>query len=338
MAKNPKRICVECKREMHIPKSRQHCQHCRTRRTAVNNGTVLPPDYKDTTYAPYKEPMIKNDTGYGYVGAIVQSTNGSHIQCNECGYFYGNLAGHVLNYHKIAPRDYKIKYGLRVRDGLVSPMYKELARERFKDHPITERAAEYALLAKAALAKSRADGMKPYNLDTGGSWIPQLRNERGVCADQLLEKIKQLAADIGRTPNYNDFGRAYGWGAACSVQTLHGSWDKAIIKTGLLHWKAKRRQNVDAQKDKILTQIIEWYKTHHRTPRTVDFDTDDDLPSALLVQHYFKGLNIARKLAGVPILVQEKAGQPWVESFDYSIDIRAKKNVKKDADLKREQP
>lgn len=311
MAKRTKHLCEQCGLERNFESNRKTCDACRRFNARVGRGEVLPPDYADTTYKPYKDPMIKNDTGFGYIGAIVQTKSGSHIQCNLCGYFFGDLGLHIANYHREDVREYKIRFGLRVKQGLLSPQVREIRQRIYNEKPLRHSNAENSIKARAALKKKRDEGEKAYNVKEG-SWIPQLRNERGQCAAQLLEKIKELAKMMNTRPTEEKFISEYGWGAMESVKTLHGSWSKAVKKAGFDDYNAHRKKQSLKKVDEIIKDVIDWYETHERTPQWSDFNNDDTLPSYFTVKHHFKGLNALRRAAGIPELIN--VGGQWVES------------------------
>src|SRR5579859_1821499 len=115
-----KKICPQCKQKKNIAKSRKICEACRDHNYKISSGQIRKPDYPKTTTAGYKEPMIPVEDGFGFYGAITATKDNKHIQCHECGYFFQNLATHVNQGHKMSTKDYKEKFGLRLKDGLVS--------------------------------------------------------------------------------------------------------------------------------------------------------------------------------------------------------------------------
>lgn len=309
MSEPIKKKCESCGQVRKVPKNRKLCHHCRRLQWQVSKGEILPPDFEDTSYEPYKDPMIPNESGFGYIGAIIQSKSGSHIQCNECGYFFRDLGQHLKHYHKIEARDYKLKYGLRVSKGLISPQMRVQKQKTFNEHPIRQRAKENSVLAQKALKESRAKGKKPYN--DNNSWIPQLRNERGVCEEQLKVRIKQLAEKYGRPPLYSEFIEEFGSGAMFSVRTIFGTWNNALLRTGLPTYRQRVKTKTKNSAQAILNMMSDWYDEHNRTPQYSDFVNDDNLPTPKRVLYYFGTINKAREEAGIPLL--ERRNGKWIE-------------------------
>lgn len=299
--------CKGCGEKRLIQRGRKLCNGCKRLQNDLSSGAVLPPDYQDTTYKPYKDPMIPNESGFGFVGAIVQTKTGSHIQCNECGYFYANVGVHLRNKHKIDPREYKEKYGLRLKQGLLSPMERERALIRWNTLPQRKYQKKNAKKAQQAAREKRARG----DMKTGGqTWLPQLRNERGRCADQLVEKVKQLYQKLGHVPTSDEFKEEYG-SAYNSMKTMHGSYDEAVKKAGLTGWKQRLRERTEKNAEKALLNIFDWYQENGRTPQWKDFNQENILPATGSVQKWFGNVSTARRMARVPDLVNKNG--KWVE-------------------------
>lgn len=70
-----KKKCVECGYIRKIPTNRERCQYCRALPGRVKRGEVRPPDYEHITIEKYKQPMIKVENGFGYIGAITETTD-----------------------------------------------------------------------------------------------------------------------------------------------------------------------------------------------------------------------------------------------------------------------
>lgn len=295
--------CDQCGEIRKIPVNRKKCYACRDMNQKILERKILTPDYAETTVDKYKEPMEKVKGGYGYLGAITETKDGKFIQCHICGYFFEKLGAHVKR-HKIAPREYKIKFGLRVHDGLMSPIAREEAQIRYNRDT---RGKENQKKATAAAMEKR----KRKNWKTGGNqWNPQTRNERGNCKEQTLAKIRKLAEMYDGVARFNDYTREFG--DPGTVQYWFGSWQKAVKAAGLETYYARMRRMAKKNKKDALKQMQAFYKKHGRTPQSSDFNSDDDLPAHTAMTRWYGTLNNARIAANIPVLAFVP-GKGWEE-------------------------
>lgn len=300
------KICEQCNHEKNIDPKRKICYGCREFNRRLANGTVRPPDYALVNTRAYKDPMEKIKDGFGYYGAITQTNDGELIQCNICGFYYANVGAHVRIKHGVAPRDYRIKYGLRLKENLLSPATTKKFRDLFNaGHRYTKE--QLQAMSRKGQAVLKAKGYKP----GGDMWTAQTRNEKGMCKDQTLAKIHALAEKMDGQPNENSFYREYGWGQKNVIAHWFGSWPEAMKVAGYRTFRENSQIN---KEDRILTaleQISNFYTLHGRTPQFSDFKSNDLLPPPSSVSHWLGNLNNARHEAGVPVLVPK--GRKWVE-------------------------
>jgi predicted transcriptional regulator len=66
------------------------------------------------SYTPQADPSLPP------IGALVFSDDGETIQCHVCGEWYANVGAH-LRKHKITPKQYREKFGLRRGTALAAP-------------------------------------------------------------------------------------------------------------------------------------------------------------------------------------------------------------------------
>lgn len=304
MKKSSKRKCEQCKKVRPIREGRKICYSCRTLQANISSGKMRPPDYPDTTTAGYKEPMEAVKNGFSYYGAITRTTDGKMIQCHICGYFVSKLGAHIIK-HDIKPLDYKIKFGLRLKEGLLSPVAKLKAQETYNKNA---RAAQH-LKTITQLAKKRREE-KPWKTG-GGDWSAQKRNERGLCKEQTLAKIRQLAALRGGVARHEDYAEEYG--CTDAVRHWFGSWSKGVKAAGLENYTDRVGANKAIAQERTLQNMVAFYEQQGRTPQNADFTSDNGLAVAKTVRGWFGTLNNARQIAGVPQLVWYKG--KWVEQM-----------------------
>lgn len=309
-----KKVCTVCHEKKNIPKSRKVCAACRTFATRVKSGQILPPTYDQTTVAKYKEPMEEVENGFGYYGAVTETTDGEYLQCHICGYFFKRLSAHVPH-HDMTSREYKQKFGLRIQEGLMSPVERRKAQAEYNANQ-RENLLNLARAGKLAHAKRKAKDWK-----TGGDmWTAQSRNEKGNCKEQTLAKIKHLASVNNGVATYTDFQREYG--GVGVVKYWFGTWSKAVEAAGLSTYSDRLRINSANLKEEILDSMNDFYDTYGRTPQFSDLKTSDKLPDPKTVMKYYGTLNNARNAAGIPLLVFISKNEGWVEMTEDELAIR----------------
>lgn len=296
--KGHKRICTQCKEEREFQSNNAVCVKCWRLNKWIKEGKVRPPEYPDTTVARFKEPMEPVENGHGFIGAITETTDGEHIQCHICGYFYAKLSAHVRS-HGISSRDYKIKFGLRIRAGLQAPKELQRAQDTYNNFArVLERARQRGTAAAKKRRKEKGEWAKG-----GDTWLPQLRNERGNCKEQTLARIRSLAASNGGVARYNDYEKEYG--NTGTVKYWFGSWSKAVAAAGLQTNNERLAVTRQAFVSGALESMSNFFEQHGRTPQTADFKANETLPSYQYLTRNFGSLNNARQAAGIPRLIRK---------------------------------
>jgi hypothetical protein len=301
-----KKRCDQCGEMKVIATNRGKCQGCRHLNMDLASGKVRPPSYTETNVAHYKEPMQKVGGGFGYYGAITETNDGRQIQCHQCGYFFANIGAHVTRKHGLNVKEYKATYGLRLTEGLLSPVQRSEAQARYNK---TNRKSpeDYAAMSAKGQVVLKKKGYQP----GGNTWAPQTRNEKGMCREQTIAKVKHVAALGNGAPTYNLFVAEYGHGQMDTIRHWFGSWAEAVKAAGFTSFhenKAKARAEL---KEQTLENMAEFYLKEGHTPQTADFNSDNNLISQKTVTKLFGSLNNARTAAGVPTLMYLK-GQ-WLE-------------------------
>lgn len=300
-----KRICERCHEEREVAKGRKICHACRRQVWNIAAGTVRPPDYPETTVARYKEPMEAVENGFGYIGAITETKDGKQIQCHICGFFYASVATHLAR-HGIKARDYKIKFGLRITAGLLSPVAREEAQAAYNNdiRSSLEKLQHMTKMTEKLAQKRQKDGEWVIGGNTKES--PQYRNERGTCRAQTIAKIRALAERNDGVATWEAFTQEYGSGEA--AKHWFGTWDKAVEAAGLTTHESRLHE----ERATVPERLLAFYEKHGRTPQFSDLKSENDLPSYKMIHRLYGSLNNARTAAGVPQLVQSGRG-PWVE-------------------------
>ena len=247
-------------------------------------------------YLNYKEPLTKIEGGYGYLGTLAQTSDGSKAQCHICGELYYNLGAHIFNTHQMKAAEYREKFQLGKRTPLCSDLasreYKERALALWNRKTPEEQEQQKRIMQEAA-AQARRIGHRR-SLEE--------KNKHGMCPDQLLEKIRVLADKLGRSPTAQEFRIEYKHRFLCTIERTFGSWNAAKAQLGLSPCKPGSREphNKGSCKftdDELLHYLQQHYKRFGKPPTASDWS-----------RYYFPDYHIYLKRFGSIKNARNKAG------------------------------
>jgi hypothetical protein len=163
----------------------------------------------------------------GYFGRIgVLADDGELAQCHICGEYFGNLGGHVSQIHGVAAKEYKVRFGLKAKTGLLGPALKELHRQQALARRQTTAFARFQEAGRRAQAAIPAEVRSAWT--RGRSVSPELRLDPAMRAVRQanLEKanavLQQRIADGTHQPS--GWSRAEAGCASCAT-TRYGASD-----------------------------------------------------------------------------------------------------------------
>lgn len=274
-------------------------------------------DGQHLLYENYKEPLkpIEKSKGYGYYGTVAITSDTKYIQCHLCGNLFENLGGH-LRKHKIAASDYKERFGLSLGTSLVSEPVREAMQKnavKLFDGKLPDHLVEYNRKVQAGEIKHKAHG-RGMSLEK--------RNKLGLCPDQVLTKITDLAKELGHTPSSDEFRKHYSGRYMGSIVFQHGSYLKAVKKAGLRSAKEEKEYTTE----ELITELQDFHKKHKRIPMTSDFNRGL-LPSRNTYFHRFGSLNNARVEAGLNAVLPMPFGQIVEMSPDQYLEYKKDKAI-----------
>lgn len=274
-------------------------------------GFVKPID-RMITISNYKEPLTPTPEGYGYLGTISQTQDGEYIQCHICGKLMKHMSGHLRSAHKMNTRDYKQEYGIALKTALTAEKTRwemkrrtieyvnSLSGDEKKDY--FEKRRKWLLEGrKKRTAKQPKKALEAYN-------------KNGTCPLQLLDKIREVASDLGHTPALKEFV------TECGTQRYkhliiktHGSWNKAVEKAGLEKHNAKNKpKRYKKYTDEELLEYLRIFaEENNEIPTHTDF-ISGSLPREGVYVRRFGSIDKARRLAGVYDVVDQEI----VEEFN----------------------
>lgn len=137
----------------------------------------------------YKEPLMPYVGGYGYVGALIHDQGSDELQCHLCGVWKAHLPQHLRREHNTSAAEYRNEVGLNVRTALVS--------EKIRAVLIENGVRNYKNLSSKAKRGSKKGRPAPKTTS-------ERKNNTNTCPEQLLERLRQLIAKLGRTPTMEE--------------------------------------------------------------------------------------------------------------------------------------
>lgn len=242
----------------------------------------------------YRDKAPFTPSGKSVRGALEYDSISDLLRCHECGNWETHLASHVRYVHKMPARTYKIKHALAQKTSLIN---ESIRRQMIaSSHNSSAAWIEKACVAAAAAKKTRG-----YKRETAGM-LAESQNSNRSCPPQLLQRIKELALQVGHTPTVRELREA-GVGQKV-VENRFGSIKRAMELCGLLPRKSPR--SLKYSKRMVVKMFQNFFKRNGRAPSTSDLKRGG-LPSATVLYRLFGSIDKARKAAGVPTV---KRGRP----------------------------
>lgn len=266
---------------------------------------------EDLVLGPYKLPLKKVETGFGYFGAVSFSREGS-IQCHICGELRDNLSLH-LRQHDINVADYREKFGISLSTPLTSEKFRNASvtrmlelRKKMAEEGSLERITR---LCQEGATRARKKGGKNYK--KGRTWMsPENLNLKGICPDQLIELIRKAHDHYKATPSYAEFLAYYQTNRfATPIKRTFGSWKNAVRKAG---YEPKQRvfsTGLAKYDDEELVETLsDFYKENRRVPTYSDFKRGF-LPTWETYVRRFGSMQEARLKAGITDTIKRGGDQ-----------------------------
>ncbi|MEI6532475.1 MAG: hypothetical protein WCO06_01405 [Candidatus Roizmanbacteria bacterium] len=149
------------------------------------------------TFYNYKEPLMKFDEGYGFMGALIFDSETDKVQCHLCGTWLGQLPHHLHREHNMSASQYKDKVGLFQTTALIS--------ESMRDKLIASGLDKRLQNLKKGHKKTEEEKQKIRETNLKNGQKPEGMNIRGTCPAQLLDRLKKLYEEQGDsfTINYD---------------------------------------------------------------------------------------------------------------------------------------
>ena len=155
--------------------------------------------------------------GFGFQGVLMQDDNREFVQCHACGEWFKKLnCAHLKKCCKLTVRGYKIKYGLRLKQGLISD--------------------EDSFVLTKAILKNKEFGKKPSSAMgkmggrlKGRKGFPMAYHNRyGTCPLQLKARLIEFIKCNRELPSSRNRGR----NIHANLRHRYGNFNKALCVHG----------------------------------------------------------------------------------------------------------
>lgn len=242
----------------------------------------------------YKTPLRRVEKGHGFYGVVMGTEDGKGIQCHLCGKTFSYLPPHLYwSHEKVKTKAYKKEFMLASRTSLAS----EKTREKLIE---THQGNGKQLQEGIRKAIARMGAKQFYAKNRHNDWRMSLedKNKRGVCIDQLKERILDLKDQLGRMPSSTDM-RNYDRPTLERLTRQFGGWTAALR---FYHITPGPRNSAKTRhihsKEELLAHLVRFKQMYGRAPSYSDARRKL-IPDHGNYQYHFGGITKARRLAGL---------------------------------------
>jgi len=212
----------------------------------------------------YKEPLMKFDGGFGYLGALIHDEKSDQIQCHFCGKWFDTLQHHLHREHNMNVAEYKEKVGLKKGTALIS--------ERFRAKLIQKGLEKR--LKNLRINKHHTEETKRKISATMRELRAEKQNITNTCPEQLLERLVKLYNEKGRTPLFAGNARGEVTFRA-ALKRVYGSVKNACEMAGIPYRApGVNREYVSRTKwtrDYTIDTVAQFYQENKRLPNSKEY-------------------------------------------------------------------
>ncbi len=251
------------------------------------------------TISHYKEPLLEipEGKGFGYYGCLLGTPDGEKVMCAICGGLFRNLAMHVYQTHDMRVREYREQFQLERQTALISETYRQEMKERTLAYMAS--LSPEGLAAMKENAKAAYKVWRAKNPNSQFKERLEAKNKKGTCPDQLIAKIKEIAASLRHTPTLAEFiTETGGQRFKHLIYATFGSWSNAL-KIAELTPEPKKVSKWKRYTDEQLLEYLSLYaREHNKIPTATDCKRGF-LPYYEVYKRHFGSFPRARDLAGI---------------------------------------
>jgi hypothetical protein len=232
----------------------------------------------------YKQKAPFVPSGVSIQGALEYDEEEDKVRCHECGEWFEWMGPHVWFKHGMTARQYKIAHGLNLTSALIN-----------------ERGRIARALGQASRGGEQLRGKSPRS---GGRYTRRAcnfesRNARGRCAAQLLDRIKHIALQLGRSPSQRDL-EAHGVYLPSAYRLFGVNDIRSLLALADLAPAGVRYSPA------LLGEMLrDFYVRFRRLPSGTDFKRGV-LPSWQTFYNHFGSMPNAYKAAGLGLVARRR--------------------------------
>ena len=223
----------------------------------------------------YKEPFMRFEKGFGYLGVLLFDGESDKVQCHYCGQWYEQLGHHIHNHHGITASEYKAEVGLLQTTALIG--------EKFRAKLIASALDKRMANLRPGRAKTEAE--KEKIRATLKLNAIELKNQRGTCPEQLIDRLKKKTIELGRTPTRREIPGLYQ-----TILRTFPSWEKACMLADVRYRPPSEttgeRNVIRYSDEELLTKIADFISINGREPSYSDCRRNLIPPIHCYINHF----------------------------------------------------
>lgn len=249
----------------------------------------------------YEDKAPFEKSGRSLWGALETDEAGEHLKCHLCGDWHGMLGQHLRWSHAVSIREYKISNGLALKTSLLAPARRvrraaisingpgvAALRQRMNIAPIEQR--------KEWLGKNRQKS----------SFRPEFQNFRRKCRLQLVEAIREIAVELGRTPLGRDLV-SHGIRLQYMTKLFEANGIDEVMEACGLDPNGNKSKNVLVEYSReILIELLRDAHVKKGEPLRMRDCKAPMLPSMEVFRRIFGGWSQALEAAGLGLTIQQR--------------------------------
>lgn len=257
----------------------------------------------DVMLAREKAPYVAS--GKSYQGVLELDLERDLVRCHECGEWHPHLAPHIWQRHGMTARAYKAKHGINQNSALCN----ERIRQALVRHAASPQSMEAAYRGIDKMNGSH--GMKPSErMPRPRGPHLESRNRKGLCREQILVRLRQMAEKLGRTPKSAELVEA-GIHPRTVEYMFSLKMAEVIRLAGLRPRNVKRTQYTAVG---LVERMRNFYVRYGKLPSKSDYRRGL-IPSSDIYSTVFGGMANAYFAAGLELVAEKERQQRLSNCF-----------------------
>lgn len=236
-----------------------------------------------------REPFVKSESGFGYMGVVEYDEKEDKVRCHECGEFFEYLWPHLRLVHRVGIDAHRIKYGLNFNQPLCGIKLSEQRRLQMTEK--IQRIGHKALKRRFKRSRKQA---APRHIGTA---TEAQKNKNGLCDLQMKTRYKIIEEDLGHQPTTQEL-RKIDHALLSAIERRYKTLNNFRALVGGQPMTAQDYQT--KTEAEIVDSLVRWKKENGRTPVTRDFQKAiNGYPQITTIYGHFGSLKNALSLAGL---------------------------------------